>query len=95
MNWYRKKDEHMTLLFEVLRKRGEDDLLVKFGAGRLSEGDIKHAVDIVLGEFCETGLREDDEPNRRGERLDDLMGFLVGELEELEVCASEGREYLF
>jgi hypothetical protein len=69
------------LLREVVQGRRPDLLAIlnspaQGGLTELQRNELRHA---VTEEFCRTGLREDDEPNPRGLRLEELTDRL-GEL---------------
>jgi hypothetical protein len=64
------------LLTEVISKRRPDliSLLASPQDTELSDSQIDELREAVADEFCETGLREDDEPNERGLLLEDIIG---------------------
>ena len=77
----RLSKEMEGLLREVVQGRRPDLLAIlnshaEGGLTELQRNELRHA---VTEEFCRTGLREDDEPNRRGLRLEELTDRL-GEL---------------
>ena len=43
----------------------------------LTEPQRRQIVDLLTDEFCQSGIREDGEPNERGKRLDNLIGYFV------------------
>jgi len=55
-------------LQEVIAKRKPELQSLK-----LEPSLIEELCDIVMDEFCETGLKDDDEPNNRGLKLEDLV----------------------
>lgn len=74
-------DENMSLLTEVISEHSPKSLPLVCQLGTVPVTDeqresLREAIGI---EFCETGLREDSEPNERGlalESLIDVMGHL-------------------
>lgn len=73
------RKEMIQVLREVVAKRRPEllPLAEKVGVKVLTEEQLEALSDVVLKEFLEEGLQEDDEPNPRGIVLDDVMGFLV------------------
>lgn len=74
-----RSKEMIQVLREVVAKRRPEllPLANKVGVEVLTEEQLETLSDVVLQEFLEEGLQEDDEPNPRGIVLDDVMGFLV------------------
>ncbi|MCV4732524.1 hypothetical protein OFB80_32045, partial [Escherichia coli] len=65
------------LLAEVVEKRRPNMRhLVTSGMIEVSDSELDELFDIVGDEFCETGLEKNDEPNKRGLLLEDLIGQL-------------------
>jgi hypothetical protein len=65
----------IELLTEVIRKRCPHliGLLASSQVTELTDFQRDELREAVTDEFCETGLREDDEPNERGLLLEDLV----------------------
>jgi len=74
-----RRQEMLQVLLEVVAKRRPEllPLAKKVGVEVLTEEQLETLSDVVLQEFVEEGLQENDEPNPRGIVLDDVMGFLV------------------
>lgn len=66
------------LLTEVINKRCPHliGLLTHPQDAQLTDSERDVLREAVADEFVETGLREDDEPNKRGLLLEDLIGRL-------------------
>jgi hypothetical protein len=66
------------LLQEVVLKRDPDLLLLieNLGMKPLTEAEREQLRAVVADELCATGLREDDEPNQRGLKLEELIDIL-------------------
>ena len=64
-----------VLLSEAVTKHRPDltDLLSVLPNEELSEDQREELRQAVADELCETGFREDDEPNRRGLILEELI----------------------
>lgn len=73
------KPQMEELLTEVIEKRRPDllKLMPPYREIDLTEDERDEIIDAVTDEFTSTGLKEDDEPNERGIRLDDLIGSLA------------------
>ena len=74
-------NENMSLLTEVISERRPEllPLLGQLGTVPLTDEQRENLREAIGIEFCETGLREDSEPNERGlalESLIDLLGHL-------------------
>lgn len=72
------------LLQEIVKKHKLDinKFFANDGAFILgNEVDRETLLDAITSEFCETGLQSNDEPNKRGLMLEDLIG-LVNNLKE-------------
>ena len=74
-----RRKEMIQVLREVVAKHRPEllPLADKVGVEILTEEQLEMLSEVVLQEFLEVGLQEDDEPNPRGIMLDDVMGFLV------------------
>ncbi|MGH9908104.1 MAG: hypothetical protein ACRD8U_21240 [Pyrinomonadaceae bacterium] len=65
------------LLTEVISKRAPHLLgLLAQPHGSLTDSQRDELREIVADEFVETGLRENDEPNKRGLLLEEIIGRL-------------------
>jgi hypothetical protein len=66
------------LLAEVISKRRPDLLNLPDTASkvRMTEEQLEELRKVVLDEFLEAGLQDDDKPNKRGLLLDDLIARL-------------------
>ncbi len=66
------------LLTEVIKKHRPDmlNLVTSSQDIELTDTELDEIFDIVGNEFCETGLKINDEPNERGLLLEDLIGRL-------------------
>ncbi len=64
-----------TLLLEVVAKRRPELLALAAAAaeGRLNLHERKKLIDVVAAELLATGFAGDDEPNRRGLALENLL----------------------
>ena len=69
------KRESEELLKAVLAKRRPEllDLVDSQSEAEVDDVQLDELRLIVTDEFCETGLREDDEPNSRGLLLENLI----------------------
>jgi hypothetical protein len=70
-----KLNKHQqNLLIEVLSKRGQGAIIQEKGGWFYCEASDRDKLrQLVLDEFCDTGLKVDDEPNARGLDLEDLI----------------------
>jgi hypothetical protein len=71
-------EELRPLLEEVVRKRNRElaALVLTGELGRLSARDYGE-IRLSLGkELCETGLDQDEEPNKRGHEIEDLIDWV-------------------
>lgn len=73
--------EQLTLLHEVISKCSPESLAIldHIGESPLTSEQREELREIIWMEFCNTGLREDSEPNERGlvlEGLIDMLGHL-------------------
>ncbi len=70
--------DEIELLREIVSKRAPDllALIDSLGVVPLTQEQREELRGVISDEFCETGLREDNEPNPWGVRLDDLIGRL-------------------
>jgi len=51
-------------------------MLLSGDSSLLVSGKQKDQIfELLVAEFCETGLQEDSEPTKRGKHLDDLSGY--------------------
>ena len=67
-------NRHQNLLIEVLNKRGQGAIIQEKGGCFYCEASDRDKLrQLVLDEFCDTGLKVDDEPNARGLDLEDLI----------------------
>lgn len=84
------------LLVEVIEKHRPNMLgLVTSQNIELTDSELDEIFDVVGNEFCETGLKKNDEPNERGLLLEDLIGRLRRDqmIEKLkQIIASDGIE---
>ena len=65
-----------ALLGEVLDRHAPADrssFLTKAASHALDRSERLRLIDLVIAEFCATGLRTDDEPNARGLELEALL----------------------
>jgi hypothetical protein len=79
------------LLEEVVRKRNRElaALVLSGEFGRLNTRDYEE-IRLPLGkELCETGLGEDDEPNKRGHEIESLIDWVGARIRWEESKASE------
>ena len=86
-------EELRPLLEEVVRKRNRElaALVLSGEFGRLSARDYGE-IRLSLGkELCETGLDQDDEPNRRGHEIETLIDW-VGARNRWAECQTSGEE---
>lgn len=67
------------LLMEVVGKHRPHlvSLLTSLQTIELNESQRDELRQVVTDELCETGFREDDEPNARGRLLEDLIDHLA------------------
>lgn len=80
------KAAQRDLLLEILKRHGPELAAVfqQPDGPNLKSDDILMALDCVTAELCASGLREDDEPNEYGLLLEDLIGELSLELQNLD-----------
>ena len=65
---------HQNLLIEVLSKIGQGAIIQEKGRSFYCEASDRDKLrQLILDEFCDTGLKVDDEPNTRGIDLEDLI----------------------
>lgn len=65
-----------ALLEEIVEKYRLEPLdSVLAGARELDEAERNLLIDVLVLEFTATGLRADDEPNERGDRIEMLVDF--------------------
>lgn len=69
----RLSPSQQALLKEVLGKKSEQLRDSVLDLSQPPSALIGAICEILLEEFCETGLREDDEPNERGIALEALI----------------------
>ena len=84
-------EEVRPLLEEVVRKRNRElaALVLSGEFGRLSARDYGE-IRLSLGkELCETGLDQDDEPNKRGLEIESLIDWVGARIRWAESKASE------
>jgi hypothetical protein len=89
------KPEMEELLREVLEKRRPDllKLIPPYREIDLTDFELDEVIDAVTDEFTATGLKEDDEPNQRGIRLDDLIGALAAASYDINLAShSDGYQ---
>jgi hypothetical protein len=69
-------DEEYALLMEVLLRQAPDlaAFVQRTGTMQLSRENILRVLDVLGWELCETGFDDQDEPNRRGQILEELIG---------------------
>ncbi len=66
--------KNQSLLIEVLSKRGHGSIIQEKGGCCYCEASDRDKIrQLVLDEFCDTGLKAGDEPNARGLDLEDLI----------------------
>jgi hypothetical protein len=53
------------------------DIVGSLGESPLTEESREEIREVLVEELCESGLREDDEPNEYGRKVDDLIGLLM------------------
>ena len=68
-------DSKIRLLEEVLKKH-QAGLLSLIREDTISPEKIEELCDIIMDEFCENGLKPNDEPNQRGLELENLVDAL-------------------
>jgi hypothetical protein len=79
------------LLEEVVRKRNRElaALVLSGEFGRLNTRDYEE-IRLSLGkELCETGVGEDDEPNKRGHEIESLIDWIGARVRWAEDKASK------
>ena len=84
-------EELRPLLEEVVRKHNRElaALVLAGEFGRLNAKDYEE-IRLSLGkELCETGLGEDDEPNKRGHEIESLIDWIGARVRWGEGKASE------
>ena len=66
-----------ALLMEVVRKRHPDlAAIVETDVNAVSVDDRLELRESLADELCDTGLRDDDEPNDRGHQIESLIDLL-------------------
>jgi hypothetical protein len=75
----RLNSEMERLLIEVIEKRRPELLkrIPPYRAIDFTEEERDLVIESLADELTATGLKENDEPNDRGRRLDDLIGVLT------------------
>ena len=70
------KRQQLQLLREALAQRAPDLLrrVATDGSIELERDEMKDVQGLIADELVATGLRDDDEPNERGLKLEDLIG---------------------
>jgi hypothetical protein len=73
------KLEDRELLRRIIQRRRPLLLSIVDSLGEipLTEEACEEIGDALVEELCEAGLRDDDEPNEYGRRVDDLIGLLM------------------
>ena len=71
-------EDVFELLNEVIEKRCPEfkGLFKKHETIELNEDQVNRICLCLSDELCESGLKEDSEPNKRGLMLDDLIGYI-------------------
>ena len=65
---------HQNLLIALLNKSGQLKLIQRRGTSLYCEASNRDQLrQLVVDEFCNTGLKADDEPNARGLELEGLI----------------------
>jgi hypothetical protein len=65
------------LLIDILKKRDHELICNRINQNLLlGDSEITEIILILADEFCETGLKENDEPNERGIEIEDLIDVL-------------------
>jgi len=70
------KPPQLALMREVVEKRLPEKLALIQSPLMLNASDRTDIQEAISDEFCETGLLPNDEPNKRGLELEDLIDLL-------------------
>ncbi|MCD2207888.1 hypothetical protein [Listeria booriae] len=74
MNFQRMETREKELLYDLLKEFPEYiDEIEKNGINNLNSESVEKIIDILLTAFTNYGLEEDDEPNKYGLEIEDLI----------------------
>jgi hypothetical protein len=69
-------DKETGLMLGIIKKR-KPSLVDGFNKSGFVQKHKEELIQMLLDEFCEKGLENDDEPNDYGKSIDDLIGRIV------------------